>query len=632
VRRGRSLIALACIGAASSAASQIPGTTCVADSVAPRSPRWLTSQVVVDRQDIERWGWSRISELVQRSDWSLSSIDGFIIDASADGLPVSRLSTVGRPDWLVVVDGQRVPVRAAGLGALESLPVAITQVDRVTITRTPLIAAGRFAARGVIDIQTRRVQKPTLHALYQIGNERGDPGPYRYTDLRTINVERLGPDGVVTAFLGGGAVDIQGSARYSTMNVTDANIFPRIERISGDRAHHHRLSAASGRAGVFVACGRHDLLVGGSTFEGLLFAEDSARDGWARATTMHVGVSGDAAVGSRYSVTYALTHSRLRQDTLAGTRAAWANGERSAVDATLGVSALVGRSRLDVSGSIARWSVERRDGATIARDDASARAGIVHARDRIAMELVGGVAVAGGRAAPQMVMGSAHVGVDSASSVRLLAGLGRLHLEGEAWSQSILLMQDDEVRLVPTISFAEAAWQRMLPGGTIELALGATHARRWTMITGDFGDATMLSARASLRVQPLPALAATIDYRLTQSSASVAALRDALRSTPAHQARLTVGTPHLAGNFRLSSSLTFRARTEWIQTDGAGDVSVRQLAPMARLDATLEKRLWRERLRVYVAARNLLDREERYHAAGAHFGLRFHIGVEADIR
>ena len=52
---------------------------------------------------------------------------------------------------------------------------------------------------------------------------------------------------------------------------------------------------------------------------------------------------------------------------------------------------------------------------------------------------------------------------------------------------------------------------------------------------------------------------------------------------------------------------------------------------IARLDATIEKWFWRRQIRTYLAGRNLLDREERYHPAGAEFALRVMLGVDAVV-
>src|SRR5215216_5658170 len=190
----------------------------------------IQAQTVVRRADIERAGWNRVTEILEGAvGWGRASVDGFTFAASPDHLPAAGESPPGTAEWLVLVDGQRVPHQMLGMHLLELLPVSIGQIDSVVFTRGPTIVAGTPVGRGVMSIFTRRLRPGANAELsYQHGDETGDPGPYRYTSLSSSNVEKLGPFAHASVGWGGATWDVDAGVHLTSLNVTDERIAARF--------------------------------------------------------------------------------------------------------------------------------------------------------------------------------------------------------------------------------------------------------------------------------------------------------------------------------------------------------------------------------------------------------------------
>lgn len=596
---------------------------------APSRPRF--DRVVIKGADVERMGWSRISELLWAAGWSLSSLDGFQFDASADGLPTQRLSGAGSPDWIVLLDGQPVPVRMAGVQMLELLPVTLAQVESVTVTRRPTLAAGRMATRGVIEVHTRRAVRPAARGTYSIGNERGDPGPYRYTPLASPNVERLGPDESAAAFAGSSRADAQVGVRYSSLNVTDEQLLTRIDSTvpMAGRDLYQQVSVVAGRAGVRALGGWHGLVAGRTRFTGLLY--QPTREDWSRVTLSHAGIGGDAAAGA-LAVRYSATYTRAHADTLSPRPHAALEHERDALAAHLELALHRAGTEVAVGGATARRTL-RQHGSEDSRNDASIFARATHARARVALD--GTLAAVRGDATALQATAALRVATGVRGALTIAAGRGgHVAGEGDEWiERAVVYGETAQPAATPTLSWLDASWRTHLADSArMELGVGLTRADGWLVRWDDElleGDANIAAMRVSATA-PLGAwTAGSFAYRLQLPTAQDAPLESALRATPRHLARLQLSTVEWR-HLRASAAVTLQSSTTW---EGRADslAAGRSVPAIARLDATIEKWFWQRRIRTFLAGRNLLDREERYHPAGAEFALRVMLGVDAVV-
>jgi hypothetical protein len=147
------------------------------------------TQIITEAQ-IKAAGIINLSDiLLLANNWSLSTIDGFSKTVSAN-----NLSSYQRQNFILMIDGCRYDINIFDVQNINLLPVSIAQIDYVELISVPRIVEGNFVECGLINFHTKAAKKgASVHAVEIIGNETGDPGPYRYTDYSTPNVDKIGP-------------------------------------------------------------------------------------------------------------------------------------------------------------------------------------------------------------------------------------------------------------------------------------------------------------------------------------------------------------------------------------------------------------------------------------------------------
>jgi hypothetical protein len=280
----------------------------------------MAQTTVVRRVDIDRAGWNRVSEILDAAvGWGRASVDGFTYSASPDHLPVVGESAPSMPEWIVILDGQRVPTDLFGLHVLELLPVSVGQIDSVVFTRGPVIYAGVPAPRGVMSIFSRRFH-PGFNgeSTYQHGDESGDPGPYRYTNLSSPNVEKIGPFAHGDIGWRGGSWDVDAGIHIASINVTDTLISSRFPPATFAGVRQDVLSITpTFRAGVDAVGGRHEVMASRGEQRGLFFIPPQRGEQSLRTTNTYVGIDGSLNAGSAATLTYEGSSSSLDASDLA---------------------------------------------------------------------------------------------------------------------------------------------------------------------------------------------------------------------------------------------------------------------------------------------------------------------------
>src|ERR1043166_107959 len=249
---------------------------------------------VATAADIAAGGWHRLTDAVGAlMPGRLASVDGFNVALTSERLPFAGLSATGSPQWVVRLDGQRMPIAVDGMWILDELPVAMAQVDSVTVEEGPAIVDGQPSLLGRIDIFTRRLKRGVSGiADYQHGDESGDPGPYRYTPKATPNVEKLGPFTSGTMGYAQNSWSIEGAARYSSLNITDTSISRRFPGAFGALQSDVNASGGSGLLRTSLLDGDQNTLAGRGRFTGLLWGPSRRREESVRAIVTQGGSAG----------------------------------------------------------------------------------------------------------------------------------------------------------------------------------------------------------------------------------------------------------------------------------------------------------------------------------------------------
>ena len=150
---------------------------------------------IITAETIRNSGVTRVGDILRLADGlHLNSTDGYTWRISPNSL-----SSFQRQNWMVMLDGQKIELRAFDLINLNILATVIEQIDFVEIVNLPQIHEGEFADKGLIHIHTSKPQQGfSIGGHAATGSETKDPGPYINTKFATPNVDRTGTDSSAT--------------------------------------------------------------------------------------------------------------------------------------------------------------------------------------------------------------------------------------------------------------------------------------------------------------------------------------------------------------------------------------------------------------------------------------------------
>ncbi|MFN2564111.1 MAG: hypothetical protein ABR499_03780 [Gemmatimonadaceae bacterium] len=596
------------------------------------------TRVIIKRAEIEAAGWFNLGEvLTGATGWHRATLDGVSFFASADGLPAGAVAP-GEPEWLVLVDGQRVTSDLLGAKLLELLPISPAEVDSVTVTRVPRLVAGTIAGRGVVDFHTGRTRGrgPAIAAAWHTGNVIGDPGPYQFTPLATENVDRLGPYNHAFASFAGGGREVSAGVRQGSSHITHRGIRERFDPALYEQLGVHKWApydVVHARVGTSLLGGRHDVVAGRGWVNGPLFLPLAGGEQWLRGAFDHIGGSGSLVSGAT-TLAYQLTRSALDVDELPSPFPFVVGHSRQRTAGVLEVRVRDDGGRYaTLAAAATRWAMER-GGTSAARTDVTLVGNLTAAIGRSVSELSAALARSSG--GPIVAKGVLATRVAGDSLTTLSAALSYVqHATGDdgTWIDRALLGLDTLARERDARAWVDVgAARRARSGWLAELGarVGVVDDVRLLAVdglpAGGPVDGAVAELRAGLALPLRPRLpVARVAYRYGTPVGGGAGLRAALRATPAHTLEASVVAAP-ASDLRLGAFVNVASRARWAALRG-GPAAPVTLPARTRLDVSAEKWFWRHHVRTQLLFRNLLNQSERYHPLGADFPLRVHFTV-----
>ncbi|MBW3629798.1 MAG: Plug domain-containing protein [Gemmatimonadetes bacterium] len=582
---------------------------------------------VYTRSDIEAAGLHRFSEIIQWvSGWS-ATVGGVSWGSSLDGLPSGALTGIPLPDPTLLVNGQRVAVDAHGVWMPELAPVLVQQIDSVVVTRHPGLAAGSISSRGTVHVHARSAPAGASGLTwYRNGAETGDPGPYQWTPRATPNVGRTGPDAGGILAYGARRWDAELGFRYIRQDVTDA----RLRRLHGEGQSEFVYTRGPAlRTRLDALGGRHELLLSHVAQRGSAYYQDVGRLSHALLSSSYIGLSGVLGTPAGARATYRLSHSDVWSEHSEGPGIP--NGRslsHGSLEWRMPVAGWEGIAALAVDS----WGLE----AAVPPDAqhrhtqgsmslAAERRSPGGAEQRIAASLVR----VGGRVADRFAatsewrIGEGRTLHVAGSSVRVLPG--------EAFAANSWILPHRPVTIIDarllrseagltqqvtpsTAIYAAGLLSMVLPSGRAGSPTAESDSS-WTGLRG-----TRIGARLGLTLGG-PALRARVLYQAHASLRPSDDLSRAAAVVPRHALVASLAYS-LAPSFRLAATAQLRSATRWDPALSPIGESY-QLDPISRLDLSVEKWLWRRRIRAQFVIRNTFDTMEIYHPAGGEFGLRY---------
>lgn len=604
--------------------------------------------LVIHRREIQAAGWGRVSEIVQGiPGWQSTDVEGFDATASSDGLPPAGASAPGAPEWMVLVDGQRIPTNLFGIHQLDLLPISIAQVDSVVVVSGPVLIGPNASSRGAIQIFTGRAALGfSGEATYEHGDETGDPGPFRYTPRASPNVEKIGPFAHGQIGWTSERWDVTVGLHGASLNTTDSVICSRICR--GPVA----IDALSPTAQLRVRAlgGEHELLATRGEERGDLFVSNEQREQSIRSAATYVGARGTFADTSRTSAEYSLASSTQRVTSLPsglpftiGHQRRLLQGDASVTDRAVGPLAVTAGAAAE------RWQLDRGDttySATSERGyfrfatqprverDASLMLAVVHATPALAASTAA--------VATTALDGDLEVRQALRPTTQLTLSLTRVHElagDGDAWIDREIAGIAQPSRDAGATQ-AALAMSQSIRGLSVTLGGQIDRVSNWLiqdpppLVLVAIDSQTVL---ANPDASPHAATLGGIGLRMqTSDSGRVRGYLEFDHST------LISGDPDMSGaesaaaadqlrgqiayvpfrDLQLGAGVNLVSSTHWLLfpgTDGA-------LVPAKRrLNASVEKWFWHRRLRAAYILENLLNQPDRDHPYGAQWNLRFHL-------
>ncbi len=619
----------------------------------PCGPRVLTAK------DLQEAGITRLSGILSLiDDWDASTLDGFSHRISARGQAPYQ-----RQDWIVMVDGQVLRVGVFDAASLNEIPIAVGQIDSVEIHGSPGIVAGRFSEAGLIHFHlTRHETGSEARATFSTGNETGDPGPFLFTEHRSPNIDRTGPDYAVGFGSGTKGWNVVGGAKFLQEPATDPDVrqrnqlygvFPMLD-----------LKASLLRAGYSTARARHELLAGYTSFENYLFIQPYGREIPTVQHLIHAGIDGHFSLGPalqlRYRSSLSSTRSERRPKTSApaldwGMRSWTADLELRRSSGNVGLTA-----GLTVQGEHAVTGSElSRDSQTLGAVYLSA----AHSPGGTHRQVLDTwLSAARGACAVKTAFRHRWWRPGSRHALEAVFGYSERLVEEDSriwnwWRRGYRFLDDQGVAVTfpattpkPRSWRADLTWSwRVLEQARFDLtgyarALGAelleTRDYRFRSESHSFSGPVEVVADQSawlggglivLEIEPARHMACRTAYRYQNVLGGDVTARRAWDPVAHHHFRQSL-TVRSVENLTLQTMLEHRGPTFWPDyrdalSDTNGAYSPR-VPGWWKLDLVIQKWLWERRLRASMNLQNLLNDEVRYHPIGATFDLSLFVLLE----
>jgi hypothetical protein len=143
------------------------------------------------REQLQNTGFAQLSDIFLLIDeWDGYSIDGYTWNGS-----VNSLETFQQQNWIILVNDQKIDLKLFESTNINLLPFTPDHIDSVEVYIYPQLEEDVFSDQGLLHFHIRDFPKGlTVQGQFTLGNRTGDPGPYRYTEYRSNNIDRVAAD------------------------------------------------------------------------------------------------------------------------------------------------------------------------------------------------------------------------------------------------------------------------------------------------------------------------------------------------------------------------------------------------------------------------------------------------------
>lgn len=610
---------------------------------------------VITSDDLREYGARQLTDVLGLiDDWHHGSVDGFTWRSAPRGL-----GTYGEPQWLVMVDGHMVDVDLFGVRSLNRIPIALSQVDSIEVISVPAYVSGTFAGGGVLRLHTRTPPSGfSVRALGFTANETGDPGPYRFTELRTPNVDRIGSGATGALSHGGGKLTLDLAGGWQGHLVTDPPVRGRNFDITTGHYPMITQGGVSLSVGLHARGGDHRLLLAHSRSRDYFLLQPFGREVPVHSPYTHAGITGALRLGGPARIDYRVSFERNQLDKHDNTLGLDFDWELDRWRAAVTLSSRLADQPLSLS-----VGVERTDAGTgyeLTDDDFYIGSVTGRLGYRLDARQVGSlaleVATAGHRSAVNAAVNH-RIALGPVQALEAVVSyLQRLPEEDtRVWlwrSRGYAFLSDNGVEVTGTAEPGrtrtlglDLRWRRTLErdlsafvGGYARHMSGLLMEQQeffYDPLTETFGgpvrlvahrEGAVLGGEVGVEWSPAERIAARGYYVYQHAVGGHTLFEEEWSKVPSH--RLTLQTTYnpwptvtLRGGVRHQSSATWRDYAAIDDQTGGAYSSV--VSGRILVEVAAQKWLWRRRLRLHLMLRDLFDEEQPLHPIGAAYGLSF---------
>ena len=233
-----------------------------------------TDSIVIKSSELEFISVRRLSDIFS----ILPQLDIYTIDKYRHSSLYGNLFENTSSDMIVLIDGVKTNYGFLDKVNLSQFPVHPNTIDSIVIKYYPTLYLGEYSSGIVIDIITKKPPEDLSFLLtYSTGNEVGDPGPYRYTEYFSDNVDQFGPNTLFSSSYGSENFNLTFNYVYQVSPTTDPAILNRTDDFVFQNYQVH-YSGLSLNASIISSIGNHNLFSAlakaGQPFIGSVYGAD----------------------------------------------------------------------------------------------------------------------------------------------------------------------------------------------------------------------------------------------------------------------------------------------------------------------------------------------------------------------
>jgi len=130
----------------------------------------------------------------------------------------------------VFLDGIQVNINSLNFQDISLTPDLLSNIYNVIIYSSPVFLNGVFCSGGAIQIETKK--ESSLYSELAVGNETGDPGPYKYTAHKSPNIDRIIEKFVAVGSYLNNDFYLSSGMDFNTYSLTDLRMRKRIHTLT----------------------------------------------------------------------------------------------------------------------------------------------------------------------------------------------------------------------------------------------------------------------------------------------------------------------------------------------------------------------------------------------------------------